>query len=237
MAKGKFASPQLTLEILPEHREQAIKSSSGGCLVADAIKRQYPQFSAVSVDMATIRFTDRKRGERYTYLTPESAKLAILSFDQGWDYTPEGTITVRSAVKITPIRSSGPGQAKQRAAARAKKLATLEAKDANGEELTTIERRVLTQLRNPKPKAERPTSFGPSEIGENRETRRPVVRGGDQIPLSNNPNDLRGHNRHFGARLSAPGQVFQDAVAAAVADQLGRTSDETSEDEVVVAGA
>ena len=43
------------------------------------------------------------------------------------------------------------------------------------------------------------------------------------MPLGEpHPNLLRGHDRHFGAKLANPGVVFEEAVAAEVAERLGQ---------------
>jgi hypothetical protein len=39
---GKHGSPTLALAITKEQRDRAVKSNSGGCLIADAIQSQYP---------------------------------------------------------------------------------------------------------------------------------------------------------------------------------------------------
>lgn len=84
-ASTRHISPKLVLKITDEIRERAIQASSGGCLMADAIRTQYPRFEGITVDMATVRITDRKAGLRYTYLTPETGQTCLLAFDQGWD--------------------------------------------------------------------------------------------------------------------------------------------------------
>jgi len=41
------------------------------------------------------------------------------------------------------------------------------------------------------------------------------------------PNLLRGRDRHYGAKLADPGQVFRDAVEEAVAQHLAERDRET----------
>ena len=79
-----ITSPELRLEITNENYERAKIAKSGSCLVADAIRQQYPRFSNLSVDAATVRFSDKERGERYIYITPPSIWEVLLAFDQGW---------------------------------------------------------------------------------------------------------------------------------------------------------
>lgn len=50
-------------------------------MIAEAVKAK--GFKNVSVDIQTIRFTDHEARERYIYLTPPKAQLAILQFDEG----------------------------------------------------------------------------------------------------------------------------------------------------------
>ena len=90
-------------------------------------------------------------------------------------------------------------------------------KDAEGT-LTKQEKSALVRLTNPVPAPERPTKRGPAQVS----TRRPlVVHGGEPVMVGpDHPNLLRGRNRHFGAKLSDPGEVFNAAVEAAVAAHL-----------------
>src|SRR5262245_48702503 len=142
----KHGSPVLKLHIKEEDWDKAIESQSGGCLIADAIKKQYPHLSSPVVDMATIRVSDRKRGERYTYLTPPAAQHLLLSFDQGWKPT-EAEINVRQAVKITSL-VRGDSDLVKTATRRAERLAELNAKVEAGEELTPAEKRSRTRMLN-----------------------------------------------------------------------------------------
>ena len=52
-------------------------------MIADGLSAAFPNARRVSVDLATIRFTDPKTERRYIYLTPRPAQLALLSFDAG----------------------------------------------------------------------------------------------------------------------------------------------------------
>lgn len=220
MGRKYKTSPTLQLTITEEQKERAIESNSGGCLIADAIKSQYPQLSGISVDMTTIRVSDRKRGERYTYLTPPTAQHILLSFDQGWP-NPSEELTVKGAVKITPITRS-PKTAQQKRDQRDNRIAQLQAKQAAGETLDYGERRALTIMTNAKARGapERPSREGREEVITDREGRI-VIRGGRPIPQGpDHPNLLRGRNRIFGAKLADPGRAFHEAVEAAVIERL-----------------
>jgi hypothetical protein len=52
-------------------------------MIAEAVKAAYPDARSVSVDLATIRFSDPTQGLRYTYLTPRIAQVELVMFDRG----------------------------------------------------------------------------------------------------------------------------------------------------------
>lgn len=79
----KIVSPRYLISVPQHHIDSAIKGTSSHCMVADTIKELLPWARFVSVDIATIRFTDPKTGLRYTYLTPRVAQVAIVNFDDG----------------------------------------------------------------------------------------------------------------------------------------------------------
>lgn len=208
MGRKKFTSPTLTVHITDEQRENAIKSQSGGCLIADAIKKQYPKFTGVTVDMATIRVTDREAGVRYTYLCPPAGQHLLLAFDQGWP-SPVEQLVIRRAVKVAPIT-----RVRSQTVDRETRLQTLETKEATGEPMTKGEKAALTRLRQ---LPSRPPVPGPAEVS----ARSGVVHGGTPLPQGPpHPNLLRGRDRHFGAKLADPGDAFREAVDAAVAERL-----------------
>ena len=216
MPRSKHASPTLNLTLTEEQRETAIRSNSGGCLIADAIKSQYPNLSNVTVDMATVRVTDRALGVRFTYLTPPDAQHVLLSFDQGWP-SPTTQLVIRRAVHIRRIRQVD-AALKRRAERRAARVAELEAKQAAGKTLTKAEKISLAKSKARLTGPERPTSTDPRDVKMTNTG--PVIHGG-QAPVLGpaHPNLLRGRNRHFGAKLADPGQAFRDAVEAAVAER------------------
>ncbi len=82
-AERRPKAPTVTLEITEELIADAIPRDSSHCLWAEAVTAAYPDAQRVSVDIQTIRFTDPKRGQRYTYLTPRTAQIALVQFDQG----------------------------------------------------------------------------------------------------------------------------------------------------------
>jgi hypothetical protein len=210
MSRKRRTSPILNLTIGQEQIDRAVQSNSGACLIADAIKAQYPELSGITVDMATIRVSDRKRGERYTYLTSPAAQHVLLAFDQGWP-NPADHLTVERAVQINPIRCGGRNTPKQRAARRAE----LQEREAAGT-ITRNERGALTRLHR---EPDRPTANGPAKIAMERG--QVQVRGGaPRLMGAAHPNLLRSRNRHFGAKLADPGVAFREAVETAVAERL-----------------
>lgn len=86
-------APQLNFEVTAEIIEESIPKESSHCMIADALKAAMPNASYVSVDLATIRFTDRAAGRRYIYLTPRTAQQALIAFDQG---ERPGPFTIRA---------------------------------------------------------------------------------------------------------------------------------------------
>jgi hypothetical protein len=72
-------------------------------MIADGLKAAMPHARAVSVDLATIRFTDPANGRRYIYLTPIPAQVALLEFDQGRKPDPF-TVKVHAAQIVEPKR-------------------------------------------------------------------------------------------------------------------------------------
>jgi hypothetical protein len=208
-------SPTLEITISDEELQTARSSNSGGCLIADALKRSYPHLTHISVDMATIRVTDRDRGARFIYLTPADAQHVLLAFDQGWP-NPTNSLVIRRAVQVVPIvrRRSVLNLQAQR---RSQKIAELSLKQ-KVEGLTKNEQIALTKLLNGKEAPERPEAPGPTEVKITKDVGGAVVYGG-KAPVQgpSHPNLLRGRDRHFGARIADPGKAFTDAVEAEIA--------------------
>jgi hypothetical protein len=226
MGRTKFSSPKIDIEITPDQYDRAVRSASGGCLIADAIREKYPQFTRVTVDMATIRVSDRKAGVRYTYLTPAPAKHVLLAFDQGWSQRIRDLV-IKRAVQITPItrHKTGPNSPGAVDARRHERVSRLATKAAGGKKLTKGEKISLAKSRNPKRAPERPSTPGPVQVHV--DSRGAVVHGGNG-PLQGpaHPNLLRGQDRHFGAKLADPGIAFREAVDAAVEEKLAELRSE-----------
>lgn len=84
----KSSSPRLRVELTSEGIEAAKQRDSSHCMIAEAVKAAFPGAAYVSVDLQTIRFSDPEKHLRYTYLTPRSAQIALVNFDQGREPEP-----------------------------------------------------------------------------------------------------------------------------------------------------
>lgn len=224
---ARKSAPVLDIVIPDKVWETAKQASSGGCLIADSLKLQYPHLSGVRVDMATIRASDKAKGLRYTWLTPSAGQHLLLSYDQGWSQPTDHVKTGRP-VKVTPItrQQSGPKSTATISERREQRRVDLESKLAAGETLTKSEKAALTRISKPYTPPLRPGTEGPPETVEvGHET---VVVGGKPIKQGPaHPNLLRGRDRLFGAKSAKPAQAFEEAVDAAVEQRLAEIKDHT----------
>jgi hypothetical protein len=78
-----LTSPKVKIEVTQEIIDESCQRDSSHCMVAEALKAAVPRAQYISVDLATIRFTDVEAGMRYIYLTPRRVQQEILNFDQG----------------------------------------------------------------------------------------------------------------------------------------------------------
>jgi hypothetical protein len=76
---------------------RACQRDSRHCMIAEAIQAARPHWKNISVDLATIRWTNPKTSKRYIALTPEAAGQALVKFDQGEDVEP-------FSLTITPVQ-------------------------------------------------------------------------------------------------------------------------------------
>lgn len=79
--RSKYGKPYI--DITDKEINEGIIADSRKCMIAEAVKNSLPDVKQVSVDLATIRFTDKKTGSRYTYMTPRAAQQALVQFDNG----------------------------------------------------------------------------------------------------------------------------------------------------------
>ena len=83
---------------------EGIKRDSSHCMIAEAVKSTLPGMRAVSVDLATIRFTDPSRKQRLVFLTPRVAQRALVDFDQGNQVEPFSFVLARPAQVLRSAR-------------------------------------------------------------------------------------------------------------------------------------
>src|SRR6266542_2636280 len=76
-------SPRFNVDVTKEIIQASASRDSSHCMIAEAVRAAYPGAQFVAVDIQTIRFTDRPKGLRFTYLTPRQAQVALVKFDQG----------------------------------------------------------------------------------------------------------------------------------------------------------
>ncbi len=76
-------APRVELHITEDIIDKAVPRDSGHCIWADAVKAAYPDAQRIAVDVQTIRFSDPKKGLRFTYLTPRVAQVSLINWDQG----------------------------------------------------------------------------------------------------------------------------------------------------------
>jgi hypothetical protein len=100
----------VTVPVTAEVIEQSEQRDSAHCMIADALRSAVSGARNISVDLATIRFTDRGSEQRFVYLTPPEAQSALIRFDQGETAEPF-VFRLRAPVQVQPAptvsRTSG----------------------------------------------------------------------------------------------------------------------------------
>lgn len=76
-------APRFTLKVDAETIAESCERDSSHCMIAESVRVSFPNAKRISVDLQTIRFSDADKGLRYTYLTPRTAQIALIDFDQG----------------------------------------------------------------------------------------------------------------------------------------------------------
>jgi hypothetical protein len=105
---GTPVAPRPRITVTDRHIAEAIRGSSGGCMIADAIKEALPDARSVTVDLQTIRWSDPARRLRYIYLTPAKCMQALVDYDQGKKVEPFN-FSVRNAM-VTPMNRNNPNR-------------------------------------------------------------------------------------------------------------------------------
>lgn len=79
----KGTNRRITVDVAQTTIDRSEQADSSHCMIADAVRAAVPEAESVSVDLVTIRFTDRAKRQRYIYLTPLRVQQALVDFDQG----------------------------------------------------------------------------------------------------------------------------------------------------------
>jgi hypothetical protein len=82
---GRLVSPRVAITVTAEAIQNSVRRDSAHCMIADAIRHSQPGAHGISVDLQTVRWTNLRLGLRYVYLTPRTAQVALIDYDQG-DY-------------------------------------------------------------------------------------------------------------------------------------------------------
>lgn len=97
-------APAVRLRVDAETINTSCVRNGHHCMVAEALKKQFPNLCYISADIQTIRATDLKKHERYIWLTPRPIQQLIIDFDQGKKPTPFSTL-----LRVGQILESGNG--------------------------------------------------------------------------------------------------------------------------------
>jgi hypothetical protein len=103
MPRTDSGNGRYRVSIKEEEIERGIRRDSRHCMISEAIKRDHPDWTRIETDLATIRWTNPRTKKRYICLTPDSARDALVLYDQGEPIEPF-TIAVRP-IQITPLRT------------------------------------------------------------------------------------------------------------------------------------
>jgi hypothetical protein len=101
---------KLKVEVSGMELATAEKSDSRYCMIAEAIRRMYPELRNIQVDTQSIRVTDRVRREQLTFMSPATAQVAIVRFDEGDTLRPfEFECKEPRVRKLRPLGEAGKG--------------------------------------------------------------------------------------------------------------------------------
>jgi hypothetical protein len=76
-------APRIEFVIGQKVIDDGTARNSNHCMVAEGLKESRPELSHISVDIQTIRATDRVKGLRYVWITPRVIQQMIVDFDRG----------------------------------------------------------------------------------------------------------------------------------------------------------
>ena len=105
MTARKTALWPKAVEVTQEAVEDGVACLVGQCPIAQALKTAIPTAHHIEVDIQCMKWTDRRTGKRYTFLTPPEGQTFIAHFDVGdKDVRP---FTLRIPRTPIQIRDSG----------------------------------------------------------------------------------------------------------------------------------
>lgn len=98
---GRRRRENRRIYVRPEHIDLAVVADSKHCMIAEAIRQQVPKAANIAVDLQSIRWSNRKKRVRYTFLTPRIAQEALVRFDRGnrpspFHFTLKGAIITQT---------------------------------------------------------------------------------------------------------------------------------------------
>jgi hypothetical protein len=111
-------APSLDFMVLDRHMDDAMKNHSGRCMVAEALKENYPHLKNVKVDIHFIRFADAKKEERYLIPTPQTIGAYLYLWDDG--KRPQEFRVHTKGGQTSRIRPTPPRTPEDKAAAKAR---------------------------------------------------------------------------------------------------------------------
>ena len=96
-----------TIDVTQKDIDIAIRKDSGHCMVAYALKRSLPSAKTVSVEAATIRYTDSETGNRYVWFTPRHIGQLLIAWDYGVNPGPF-KFQLRTLLQLRPKSVTAP---------------------------------------------------------------------------------------------------------------------------------
>lgn len=127
--------PQIEITVGEETITTAVQRDSRHCWIAESIALAYPDASSVTVDLQSIRISNRAKRLRYLYLTPPACQRALIDFDRGLKPEPFSFSLKRPAQIVRSGRIAG------------EKPQTTEEKTENGRNRQTRARNALKLTR------------------------------------------------------------------------------------------
>lgn len=99
--------PQIEITVGEETITAAVQRDSRHCWIAESIALAYPDASSVTVDLQSIRISNRAKRLRYLYLTPPACQRALIDFDRGLKPEPFSFSLRRPAQIVRSGRIAG----------------------------------------------------------------------------------------------------------------------------------